>query len=481
MNFKPIFYINGILLLTLSVAMLFPALVDLAHDHHDWKVFAGSQIITAFVGFALIFSSRQKKFSMNLRETFVMTSLSWVTLAFFAAIPFSLSEANLSFTKAFFEAMSGITTTGATVISGLDTMAPGILLWRAILHWIGGIGFLIIALAVLPLLQISGMQIYKTQSFSDVDKVMPSASQMAVGILIIYIFFTILCSVILHFAGMSGFDAICHSMSAVATGGFANYDASIGHFKSPLIDTICMVFMVLGALPFVLYIRAFKGDILTLFRDSQVKAYFSIIICLSLLAAAYLILTGQQGVTEALRNGFFTIITLMTTTGFASGDYTLWGPFIVALAFLATFLGSCSGSTSGGIKIFRLQILWKMLQQQARKLITPHGIFQVQYNGKVVEPNVQASVAGFFFLYIASWIIFSILLQMTGLDFMTAFTGAITALSNVGPGLGHIIGPAGNFSAIDHEALWILSLAMLMGRVEFFTLLVLLMPGFWRD
>jgi trk system potassium uptake protein TrkH len=303
---------------------------------------------------------------------------------------------------------------------------------------------------------------------------------MAITILGIYFIFTIACMLCLHFAGMSVFDALCHAMSAVATGGFANYDSSIGHFNSPLIDTICMVFMLLGAMPFVLYIRLGKGDSGALFRDSQVRAYLSIVCFLSIACAIYLVWTGQQPLLAALRNGFFTTITLMTTTGFASGDYTLWGPFIIGIAFLATFLGSCSGSTSGGIKIFRLQILWLMLQQQARKLVIPHGIFQVQYNGKVVEPSVQAAVAGFFFLYMASWLVFSILLQMTGLDFITAFTGAITALSNVGPGLGGIIGPAGNFSMLEPSAVWILSAAMLLGRVEFFTLLVLLMPRFWK-
>ncbi len=481
MNFKPIFYVNGILLLILSAFMLFPALVDLAKGSHDWKVFAGSQIITAFAGFSLIFINNQKKFTMTLRETFLLTGVSWLLLATFAAIPFYLAGIKLTYTDAFFEAMSGITTTGATVISGLDHLPHGILLWRAMLHWLGGIGFLIIALAILPLLQISGMQIYKTQSFSDVDKAMPSASQMAITILLIYIIFTILCTALLDLAGMSTFDAICHAMSAVATGGFANYDLSIGYFQNPTIDMICLVFMLLGAMPFVLYIRAIKGDFSALFKDSQVRAYLGIVFTLSIMCTFYLFGTGQQGFLDSLRNGFFTIITLMTTTGFASGDYTQWGPFIIGMAFLATFMGSCSGSTSGGIKIFRLQILWKMLQQQTRKLVSPHGLFQVQYNGKIVEPSVQAAVAGFFFMYIASWLIFSIMLQMTGLDFVTAFTGAITALSNVGPGLGHIIGPAGNFSEVNETAIWILSAAMLMGRVEYFTLLVLVMPRFWRN
>ncbi|MDE1152604.1 MAG: TrkH family potassium uptake protein [Micavibrio sp.] len=480
MNFKPVFYVNGILILVLSAAMLGPCFVDLANGSDDWEVFLSSALITAFFGLALIFMNRQPKFHMSLRETFLLTCSSYVFMAAFGALPFTLSALNLGYADAFFEAMSGVTTTGSTVISGLDNLPHGILLWRAMLTWIGGIGFLIIALAVFPMLQISGMQIFKTQSFQ-IEKVMPSASQMATYICAVYAGLTLLCAIALHFAGMSDFDAICHAMATMSTGGFANYDASIGHFNSGAIDLIIVFFMILSSLPFVLYLRAGRGDADVIWKDSQVRTFFCILGIFTLSCAAWLFLEDDMGLLDSLRNGLFLVASYMTTTGFANNDYALWGHFIVGVAFMATFLGSCSGSTAGGIKIFRLQILFMMLRQQLQKLLMPHGLFQVRYNGKIVEPTLQAAVAGFFFVYIMSWLTLGVLLQLTGLDFTTAFSGAIAAVSNTGVGTGDVIGPAANFAALPNESIWVISLAMLFGRVEFLTLLVLLMPSFWRD
>lgn len=480
MNYKPIFYINGILLLIFSMAMTVPTLIDLANHAPDWKVFAGVQIITAFFGFSLLFVNKQQKFQMTLKETFLLTSLSWVFLTAFGALPFCFTETNLSYTNAFFEAMSGITTTGSTVITGLDHLPHGILLWRAMLQWLGGIGFLIIALAILPMLQISGMQIFKTQSF-DIEKVMPSASQMAVAILFIYIFLTLACAMFLYSAGMTVFEAFCHALSTVSTGGFSTSDGSIGHFNSPLIDIIVIVFMILGALPFVLYLKTLKGNTNSLPKDGQVRAFIGTILAFTVILTLYLMVTDQFDLLTALRHAAFKVVTLMTTTGFATQDYTLWGPFAIAVAFLLTFTGSCSGSTSGGMKIFRLQILWSMLKQQLNRLLVPNGVFQVHYNRKPIDAPVQISVSVFFFIYLASFVFFGMLLMLTGLEFVTAFSGSITALSNVGPGLGSTIGPAGNFSTLPSASIWILSVAMLLGRLEFFTLLVLLSPRFWRD
>ena len=480
MSFKPVFYVIGILLLILSAAMLLPVFIDLAHDSGDWRVFASAQLITAVVGFALIFSNREENFSLNLRQTFVLSSTSWVFMTAFAALPFCFAEIKLPFTHAFFEAMSGLTTTGATVITGLDTLPKGILLWRAMLQWLGGIGFLVVALAVLPLLQVSGMQIFKTQSFG-MEKVLPSAQQMAVYILMVYALLTLACAILLFAADMSLFDAFCHAMTSVATGGFANYDASIGHFKSATIDWIVIVFMWLGALPFVLYVRMLKGNGRAVIDDVQVRAFFTILLSMSLLIALFLLSTGQMPFFDAIRNSVFMLTTLMTTTGFASGDYSKWGPLAEGVAFVAMYLGACSGSTAGGIKTFRLQILFAMVQQQVRRLIVPHGVFQVHYNKKVVDNDVLTSVAVFFFVHILTWMGVTILLHLTGLDFTTSVSGAISAVSNVGPGLGNLIGPAGTFTSLDKDALWILSFAMLLGRMEFLTLFVLLAPRFWRD
>jgi len=481
MNFRPILYVNGILLLILSASMLIPAIIDLSNDSPDWQVFAASQIATAFAGFLLLFSNRQPDFKMTLKETFFLTTSSWVVMAAFGAIPFCLGEHHLSYTDAFFEAMSGITTTGATVMSGLDSMAHGILFWRVLLHWLGGIGFLVIALAVLPLLSISGMQIFKTQSFSDIDKFMPSASQMSAYILLIYIGLTVIGSVLFHYAGMNTFDALSHAMSAVSTGGFANYDASLGYFNSLKVDFVATLCMLSGALPFALYLRFLRGDRKAIIQDSQVRAYMGIIIFMSLLIMVNIFMSGQMPFISAMVKSLFTVTSIITTTGFVSGDYTTWGSVVIAVTFICTFIGSCSGSTAGGIKIFRLQILWDMLVQQLSSLMSPNGVFKVRYNGKIVTSDVQAAVAGFFFVYIATWLFFGFLLMLCNIDFTTAFSGSITALSNVGPGLGNFIGPAGNFSGLHDLATWILSLAMLVGRLEFMTLLVLLSVRFWKE
>ncbi|MDY0008076.1 MAG: TrkH family potassium uptake protein [Bdellovibrionales bacterium] len=480
MIFKPVFYINGILLLILSAAMFLPMAVDLTHGSNDWKVFASAQLVTAFIGFALIFANREDKFTMNLRQTFVLTSVAWIFMTAFAALPFAFADINLPYGRAFFEAMSGLTTTGATVITGLDDLPKGILIWRSMLQWLGGVGFLVIALAVLPLLQVSGMQIFKTQSFGT-DKVLPSAQQMAFYIMMIYALLTLSCAVLLFAAGMSLFDAFCHAMTSVATGGFANYDTSIGHFKSATIEWIVIGFMLLGALPFVQYVRMLKGNSRAALNDVQVRTFFCILGFLAALVAVYLFITGQAGFFDAIRNALFMLTTLMTTTGFVSRDYSAWGPLVVGIAFVSMYLGACSGSTAGGIKIFRLQILWAMLQQQIRRLIVPHGVFQVHYNKKVVDADVLTSVAVFFFVHIMTWMAVTILLHMTGLDFITAVSGAITAVSNVGPGLGHMIGPSGTFHPLPDSAIWIMSFAMLLGRMEFLTFFVLLAPRFWRD
>lgn len=479
MNFKPVFYVNGILLLILSAAMLIPALIDLAHNSSDWKVFAGAQIITGFTGFALIFINRDKKFHMTLRETFLLTTLSWVFMAAFGGLPFYFSEVKLTFTDSFFEAMSGITTTGSTVMTGLDKMPHGILLWRSLLHWLGGVGFLVVALAILPLLQVSGMQLFKTQSL-DIEKVMPSANHIAIYICCIYAFLTLACAIFLYAAGMTSFEAVCHAMATMSTGGFSTSDASLGHFNSPLIEIIVIYFMVLASLPFVLYLRMVRGDAGALVNDSQVRVFLGIIAFFVAALTVYLMATNTFSFLEALRHAAFKIVTLITTTGFATKDYTVWGPFALAIAFIVTFLGGCSGSTSGGIKTFRLQILWEMVKQQVRKLMAPHGVFQAHYNRKPVESSVLNAVGVYFFVYIASFAIIGALLQLTGLDFITAFSGAATAVSNVGPGLGDMIGPAGNFSNLPAPAIWVLSAGMLLGRLEFFTLLVLLAPGFWK-
>lgn len=480
MRLKPVFYVIGVLLLILATAMLAPVLADISGPNDDWQAFLAAQMVTGFVGLALIFMNREKEFKITLRETCVLASVSWVFIAAFGALPFSLAATHLGYTRAFFEAMSGITTTGATVIQGLDNLPHGILLWRVMLQWLGGIGFLVTALTILPMLQISGMQIFKTHALQ-IEKVMPSASQLAISITAVYAVMTALCTGLLVWARVPFFEAICHAMSAVSTGGFSTSDVSAAHFSRPVVHVILMVFMVLGSLPFVLYLRLAKGDFRAILRDSQVRAFLGIIFTLGAALTAYLVYNGQQYFMNALQDAFFTVISLITTTGLTNSDYSLWGSFAGGVAFIAMFFGGCSGSAAGGMKIFRLQILWLMLRQQAQKVTAPHGLFQVRYNGKLVSPDLQASVGVFFFVFILAWAATGLLLQLTGLDFVSAYSGAVSALSNVGPGIGVRIGPAGNYSSLGHSSLWVLSAAMLLGRLEFMTVIVMLAPRFWKD
>ncbi|MDD9901114.1 MAG: TrkH family potassium uptake protein [Alphaproteobacteria bacterium] len=480
MNFKPIFFVNGIMLLILSLAMMIPMMVDLADRSTDWQVFAASQIITAFSGFLMIFINRERVIKITLRETFLMTCLSWVLMALYSAIPFCLAEIKLDFAHAFFEAMSGITTTGSTVISGLDTLPRGILLWRSLLHWIGGIGFLVVALAILPLLQISGMQIFKTQSF-DIEKILPSASQMAWFLLGVYSVITVVCIFCLNNAGMTFFDAVNHAMSVVATGGFSTHDKSIGYFNNAQIEFVVIFFMIVASLPFMLHFRVLKRDFAAIARDSQVRVFLSICMVAITIMAVYLLLFSPYTFFDSIRHAAFAVLAIITGTGFATQDYAAWGMLPVGLVFCLSMMGGCSGSTTGGMKTFRFQILWSMLKLQVNKLITPSGVFQVHYNKKAVDANVQTAVSLFFFVYLALFFFAGVLLMMNGLSFITAFSGAMTAISNVGPGLGPVIGPSGNFSSLNAASLWILSACMLLGRLEIFTILVLLSPRFWRQ
>lgn len=478
MSLRPIFYINGILLLILAAAMSVPMLVDLADANAEWKTFVSAQIVTGFTGMLLMFMNRQDAFRLSVKETFLLTALSWAMIAAFSALPFFLSTPGLDYTKSFFEAMSGITATGSTAIRGLDGLPRGILLWRAMLHWLGGIGFLITALSILPMLQVSGMQLFRSQSL-DTEKIMPSVSQMAFYVCLIYSGLSLCAVLCLSFAGMNTFDAICHAMGALSTGGFSTHDASAEYFQNGLISLVLIFFMILAALPFVLYVRLFKGDRDALSKDSQVRTFFSLLGMFIFVMAAYMAIIEHQPLLDAIRRATFLAVSTMTTTGLASGDHTLWGPFISGIVFMAMFIGGCSGAPASGIKTFRLKILWFMVQQQLRKLVTPHGIFKVHYNGKIVEPNVQAAVAGLFFISIAAWMLVGVLLQLTGLDFAPAFFGAVAAISNTGTGA-TLGGAAVSYAALEAPSIWVLSAAMLFGRLEFLTLLVVLMPRFWR-
>ena len=479
MKLRPVLYVIGILLSTLALSMALPMLVDVYYGSPDWKIFFLCILTTAFFGGALTLSCSDGDFTLSIRQAFVLTTFSWLALALFAALPLWRCRLDLSFTDAFFEAMSGITTTGSTVITGLDSAPPGILIWRALLQWLGGIGIIVMALSVLPFLKVGGMQLFRTES-SENEKVMPRAAKLANSIAYIYIFLTFLCAVCYHFAGVGLFDAFALAMTTIATGGFSTFDASFVNFRSIPTETIAIIFMILGGLPFVLYLKAIKGDPLSLLRDSQVRWFLGIIAVSALSLTLYLSLHLHLPFSEAFLRSTFNVVSLMTGTGFTTHDFSKWGGFAVGLLFFVMVIGGCAGSTTCGIKIFRFQILYAVTKVQVKKLLYPHGMFIPYYSGKPMPKGVASSVMGFFFMYALSFAVLATLLSLTGLDFMTAMSGAATSISNVGPGLGDVIGPGGTFASLSDAAKWILCAGMLLGRLELFTVLVLFSPDFWR-
>ncbi len=478
MDLRPVFYVVGILLSILAISMILPLLADLYFDNEDWKVFFLCIIVTTFFGGSLIMANAGQSFTINTRQAFMLITVSWICLAFFAALPFKLTGLDMNFTDAYFEAMSGLTTTGSTVIVGLDSAPPGILLWRALLQWLGGIGIIIMAMSVLPFLNVGGMQIFRTE-LSESEKVLPRTAQISSSIGLIYLVFTLGCIVAYMMCGMSTFDAIAHALSTISTGGFSTYDSSFANFQSASVEVVAITFMLIGSLPFVLYLKAVHGNIYALFRDTQVQWFLSIVSISITVMVIYLITQQGREFFDSLLASSFNIISLITGTGFVKGDYNQWGGFAVSLLFFLMVMGGCAGSTSCGIKTFRFQVFYTVAKVQIQKLIHPNGVFIARYNGKPLPSDVPLSVMSFLFLYALSFAIVAIALSFVGLDFITAMSGAVTTISNVGPGLGDIIGPAGSFATLPDSAKWIMSISMLLGRLEIFTVLVMLSPTFW--
>ena len=478
-DFRPILFIIGVLLCILAVAMVIPAIVDAGIGHPDWQVFTSSALLTLFVGVALVLTTRSGWQGFSLRQAFIMTNLAWLVIATFGALPLVFADLSLSFTDAFFESMSGITTTGATVLIGLDIAPPGILLWRAILQWLGGIGIIVMAVSILPILQVGGMQLFRVEAF-DTDKVLPRAAQIAGGISIVYVFLTGVAAIVLWALGMTGFEAIAHAMTSIATGGFSTSDGSIGHFNNAGIDWAISLFMVLGSVPFVLYLRALRGDIRAFYKDSQVQLMLAILIGAIGFTTWWLAQSDQMEPLRALRYATFNVISIMTGTGYATADFGQWGGFVMALMFVLMFIGGCAGSTTCGIKMFRFLVLFATAKTQLKRLMQPNGVFIPYYNKRPIPETVEESVMGFFFLFMASFAVLAAGLGLTGLDFITAISGAASAIANVGPGLGDIIGPAGTYTGLPDTAKWLLCAGMLLGRLELFTVLVLLSRSFWR-
>ncbi len=480
-EFRPIFLVIGVLLTALGVAQIVPAIVDFRQHHFDWQVFAASSFLCLFVGLSLFLACRGAAGQLSLKAAFVLTTAVWLIMPAFAAMPFAFSELRMSVTDAYFEAMSGLTTTGSTVISGLERAPPGILIWRALLQWLGGIGIIVMAVAVLPMLQVGGMQLFKMESSDAADKALPRAAQIAGVIGGIYLSLSLTCAIAYWLAGMTFFDAAAHAMTTIATGGFSTYDASVGHFKSAAIEYVASLFMVIGSLPFLLYFQLIRGRPMLLWRDSQVRTFFAIVSSVIVVLVLWRWLVQGVDPQTALRYVTFNSISVITGTGYATTDYNAWGGFAVGLMFFVMMVGGCAGSTSCGIKVFRFQVLAEALRVRMHKVMLPHGVFVPHFNGRPISDSALDSVMSFFFLFIMCFSTIALLLSAMGLDTMTSLSGAATSLANVGPGLGATIGPAGTFAPLPDGAKWLLSGGMLLGRLELFTVLVLFTRTFWRS
>jgi len=480
MVYRPLFFITGLVLSKMAIFMYFPMLLAFYQESLGGMEFLTAIIITHIASFIFIYLGDEKQRSrLGVREMFLLTTGVWVLSSLFAALPFVFIE-HISYSDAFFETMSGITTTGSTVLHNLDTMHDSILLWRSILQWLGGVGFIVMGVAILPFLNVGGMRLFQTESSDWSDKAESKTRRVAIHILIVYLFLSLCCFAGYRLAGMGNFDALNHAMTTISTGGYSTSDSSMGNFSQGA-HWNAIIFMFLGGLPFLLFIRAFHHrDLLLLLKDAQIQGFIKIILFCTASLTVYLTYSGQFGWMDSLRLSLFNVISVITTTGFGLDDFISWGDFSVMMFFGLLFCGACSGSTTGGIKIFRFQIAFSLLKRQLMLLMHPHGIFPQKYNNRLVSDDILRSLIAFALAYSATILIASLLLTLFGASAMTALTAAITAVSNVGPGLAPEIGPSGNFAHFPDISKWILSMCMLMGRLEILTVVVMLTRHFWR-
>src|SRR6056300_354705 len=444
---KTVFFIIGTLLIILGLFMLIPYGVQTFYKENSHS-FLSSSFVTILIGSLFVLANIQKEYRLNLKQTFLFSTFAWLSIAIFGSIPFILANLDFSLSDAFFESMSGITTTGSTVISNLDQSPKSILMWRAIMQWLGGVGIIVMAITVLPLLKVGGMQLFRIESSDKPEKILPRTIQIASIIISTYLVLTLSCAFFYKVSGMNFFDSIAHAMTTIATGGFSTHNDSIGYFNNPKIELIAITFIILGSIPFIAYLLFTNNNILII---------------------------------EKIRIASFNVISILSGTGYVTNDFSLWGKFPLIFFLFLMFIGGCAGSTACGIKIFRFQLLFLFLNNQIKKLIYPNSVFVLKYNNQKITDNYMNSIIIFVFAYLFIFILISMLLSITGLDFLSAISGAATSISNVGPGLGEMIGPNGNFKAIPEISKWILSFGMLLGRLELFAVLILFFPSFWRN
>tara|TARA_B100001778_G_scaffold168270_1_gene138368 strand:+ start:4248 stop:5693 length:1446 start_codon:yes stop_codon:yes gene_type:complete len=478
-NYKTVFFIIGVLQIILGIFMAIPIFSQFIFSEID-SSFITSSAITLVFGVLFVLSNLDYEKKINLKQAFLLTTLSWLTIAIFGSLPFYFSDLNISFTDSFFESMSGLTTTGSTIISNLELAPKSVLLWRALLQWLGGIGIIVMAITLMPIMNIGGMLLFKVLNTDSSEEILPSSKEISLKLILIYFVLTFLCALAYKIFGMGYFDSLTHSMTTIATGGFSNYNESIGHFNNVKIEITAMLFIILGSLPFIAYIKFLNGNRKVFLNDSQIKTFIKLIIFSILILFFYLFIKIEDFSLSDFRYISFNSISILTGTGYVTGKFDQWGSFSLFFFLILMFIGGCAGSTTCGVKIFRIQILYKFIINQLKKIIFPRGIFVIKYENNNVNDKFLASIISFIYLYILLFFLITALLSLSGLDFITSISGAATSISNVGPGLGSVIGSSGNFSTLPDFSKWILSAGMLLGRLELFAILVLFLPSFWK-
>ena len=479
-NYKTVFFTLGMLQIILGIFMIIPIIIQYVYGEFD-SSFIIASIITLIFGILFVISNLDYDKKINLHQAFLLTSLSWITIAIFGALPLFFSKLNLSFTDAFFESMSGITTTGSTIIINLENAPKSILLWRALLQWLGGIGIIVMAITLMPIMNVGGMLLFKVLNTDSTNEILPSSKEISIKLIIIYVILTLICGFSYKIFGMNIFDSLTHSMTTIATGGFSNYNESIGYFDNFKIESVAIFFIILGSIPFIAYIKFMSGNKKIFLSDSQIKTFIKLIILSIVILFCYLLIKDNNFSLSNIRSVSFNVISILTGTGYVTQGFDKWGSFPLFYFLILMFIGGCAGSTTCGVKIFRIQILYKFIINQLKKVIYPRGIFIIKYENNTVNDKFLASIISFIYLYIIIFFVLTALLSLTGLDFVTSISGAATSISNVGPGLGSAIGPNGNFYQLPDVSKWILSTGMILGRLELFAILVLFLPSFWRS
>jgi len=478
---KTVFFLIGILLIVLGTSMLAPYFIQVMYEENSHS-FISSSFVTIFIGILFVLANLEKEFKLNLRQTFLFSTLAWLMVAIFGSLPFLLSANEFTISEAFFESMSGITTTGATIISDLDNSPKSILLWRAIMQWLGGIGIVVMAITILPLLKVGGMQLFKMEGPDSTEKILPRTIEVAAIIISTYLALTFFCGLFYWLFGMTIFDSICHAMTTIATGGFSTHNDSIGFFKNSNIEIIASLFIILGSIPFISYLKFSQGNRKIFFRDVQIKGLIYLLSISTAIMFLYLLFINfESSLIDKVRISSFNVISILSGTGYVTDDFGLWGKFSLIFFLFLMFIGGCAGSTACGIKIFRLQMLLIFLKDQIKKLVYPNSVIITKYNNQKISDDFIKSIIIFIFTFLFIFLIIAMLLSISGLDFITSISGAASSISNVGPGLGDMIGPNGNYKALPDLSKWILTAGMLLGRLELFAVLVLFFPSFWRN